>query len=347
MVPLIKSKNLYKLVKFVKGINLDEYSTEWRSGKTGISTKNFGKTWFLTPYGKVLFKDYDVASEGIRIINELLYDELAGQIGLSVAKYIPADFKAYPIHYLLRADKDKIEKPDPEKIYHGLASVSVTKENEKLWDGGKLLDYHSSWGDETLTDYSTALDMFENAEGYSVDKEEIIFNLYKMLVLDELTFMEDRHLNNINFIKNDVNNYLISSPVIDNEMCFGGKVLWANKHKIPNNLDLKAFLRLHGLEMRTYATNDIIRVPVENRYRENVKALVGLAQKNERFKEFLTFAVNNLSIESAINNVEKMGYEMSDEYKDFVKYLSRFSKKLFKGYMIEYSKEQDEPKESE
>ena len=125
MEPILKSFKRYKLIKYPSGLQLDEYKIENRSGETGIATETFGKNWFVTPKGKVLFKNYEEEDGRLRIVNELLFDELAHQIGLPVAQYLPAEYKSYPMHYVLRVDKDKIEKPEPEKIHVGLASVNV------------------------------------------------------------------------------------------------------------------------------------------------------------------------------------------------------------------------------
>ena len=146
---IIKDKKRYKLIKFPNGMDLTDCKVEKRSSSDlGVSTKRFGKNWFVTKRGKALFKNYDIDKTGLRIVNELLYDELAKQIGLPVAEYLPAEYKSYPIEYLLRIDKDKIEKPDPQEIVHGLASIKVTKENEHLYTGQQLLDYDSFWGAE-------------------------------------------------------------------------------------------------------------------------------------------------------------------------------------------------------
>ena len=91
--PVIKNKEKYKLIKPVKGLALETFDKVYRSGETGVSTETFGNYWFLAPQGKVLFKNYEVEKEGIRIINELLYDELAKQIGVgkSIISYWEKD----------------------------------------------------------------------------------------------------------------------------------------------------------------------------------------------------------------------------------------------------------------
>lgn len=341
MEKILKKKERYKLIKFPEGISLDEYKTEKRSGETGVATRRFGKVWYQTPQGKVLFKNYDMDSDGLRIVNELLYDELAKQIGLPVAKYIPAKYKQYPMHYLLRIDKDSIPKPEPDEVFYGIASVDVTKSGERIFEGSKLLDYDDFWGNETLVDYLKALDNFKDGEGYYVDKKGIKSTLFKMMVLDALTFMEDRHSENVTFLKNDEDGYLIASPVIDNEMCFAGKNLWYDKNKDFENLDANRFLELHGKQIRMFVNDDVLSTPSKDRYEKNVQELVKLANSNTTTKQFLKDTLQTLNIEEAIENVENLGYVITEEYKHYVSNLVDLSKKMFQDqmFLIENSKQ--------
>ena len=328
MKPIIKSMNSYKLIKYPNGLSLGTLKTEKRCGLTGVSTKIFGKNWFYTPYGKAIFKNYDMKKSGMRVVNELLYDELAHQVGLPVAEYYPAEYKPSQENTPLNVDFAKTSVL--KKTHHGLISVDVAKDDEKFFDGGDILGYNDFWGFETLTDYMKAVQYFKDGEKYYVNKREIKLNLYKMMVLDALTFMEDRNMSNVSFIKNDKDCYLISSPIIDNEMCFAGKNLWFNKEGLPDNLYFRKFIELHGSEMTMFVNDDVRTAANKNKYKENVKALVLLAKDNKTFYKFLTKAVTILDLNAAIKNVENMGYEISDEYKEFIKYLLNFSKKLFK-----------------
>ncbi|MBO7508462.1 MAG: hypothetical protein J6T39_02320 [Clostridia bacterium] len=340
MQPVIKNVGKYKLLKPVKGLALETFDKVNRSGETGVSTEKFGGVWFLTPQGKVLFKNYDVENDGMRIINELLYDELAGQIGLSVAKYVPAHYKSYPLHYLLRVDKDSIPKPEPEKVHFGLASVKVTKSKERILDAGELLDYDWSYDfNETFVDYMKALNVFQDGEGYYIDKRGIKSTLCKMMILDALTFMEDRNYHNVSFIRNNIDGYLIASPVIDNEMCFAGKNLWYDHNKkLETDVDLKTFLEAHSKEIRLVVNDDVRKAPLANRYIENVKAIVELAAKSKNLQKFLTKSLEEINIDTALKNVENMGYEITPEYKQYVKNLMKISKGIFKECINDFEK---------
>ncbi|MBR4124273.1 MAG: hypothetical protein IKR12_01740 [Clostridia bacterium] len=347
MEPIIKSFKRYKLIKYPEGMLLNDYDIAPReSDDTGVVTEKFGGNWFVTPKGRVIFKNYDVDDGRLRIVNELLYDELAKQIGLPVAKYLPAEYKSYPIHYLLRIDKDKIEKPEPEKIHIGLASVSVLKKDERLFNGGRLLDYDGFFGEETLKDYIKALEIFEKSEGYSVDKKGIKSQLYKMMVLDALTFNEDRHLGNVFFIRNDKEKYLKASPVIDSELCFLGVNIWIKKSEcLENAKTVNEVLAEHGQKIRMFVNNDIKNEEPKNRYKANVKALVDLSANSNNMQKFLNYTLKRIDINKAFKNVEKMGYEVTPDYKEYVNNLINISTGLLKKYMKELNKVDESAKE--
>ena len=314
MKPLIKNKKRYKLVKRPRGLNLENYETLRREGQIGISTEVFGEKWFVTPHGKALFKDYVVGNNDMQIINELLYDELAKQVGLPVAQYLPAS---------LNTNKNK--------IVYGLASIDVQKKNEKIIPGTEILRY-KLFSQNTFEDYMDTIERFGNRNGYVVNTKEIGNTLFKMMVLDALTFMEDRHTSNVAFIKNDVDKYLTASPVIDNEMCFGGRYLWFYKYYLVN-VDWNRFITAHGREMKMFVNETAHQADNKNRYVENVKEIIKLAQKIPGASKFLDSALEKFDINLALNNVKEMGYEITPEYEKFVKELSGLSKSVFKNYI--------------
>ena len=81
MKAVVKNKIRYKVIKYPKGVGLHDDRTVPREGGTvGVSTYRFGDNWFVTSKGRALFKAYNVEKQGIRIVNELLYDELANQM---------------------------------------------------------------------------------------------------------------------------------------------------------------------------------------------------------------------------------------------------------------------------
>ena len=158
MKAVVKNRIRYKLIKYPKGIGLHDDKTVSREDKTvGVSTFRFGDNWFVTSKGRALFKAYNVDKQGIRIVNELLYDELANQINLPVAKYLPANYR--------HNNEEKNTNPNLNKHYHGLASIDVTKKNEKIMTGYQLLKYNNYRGRRnTFYDYIDALDYYKKHE---------------------------------------------------------------------------------------------------------------------------------------------------------------------------------------
>ncbi len=319
MKAIIKNKEKYKLVplKPALGLNLEEFDTQKRTGVKGISTSRFGSRWFITPKGRGIFKNYNIDMDGTRIANELLYDELAKQLGISVAKYKPA-------HY---------------KKYNGLLSMDIAKSNEELMDGCGLLDYDEFGGFNVFVDYIKALDIFKEGEGYYVDKSNIKMNLYKMMILDSLTFQEDRHEHNMTFLVNHKDGYLTCAPLIDNEMCFAALTLNSDEANKFKYIDYNTFMKLHGEAIRLHVNTVVSKLPCEQRYKANIKELVRLATKSKRMQNFLFLALHKLNIEEAFQNVEKLGYEISPEYKNYVKNLIKISKNTFKECISEIRQE--------
>ena len=56
-------------------------------------------------------------------------------------------------------------------------------------------------------------------------------------------------------------------------------------------------------------------------------------------QNFLFLALHKLNIEEAFQNVEKLGYEISPEYKNYVKNLIKISKNTFKECISEIRQE--------
>ena len=322
MKAIIKNSKRYKLVKYPRGLNLEDFETIRRTGSVGVSTEMFGEKWFVTPQGKALFKDYIIGYNEVRIINELLYDELAKQIGLPVAQYLPASFD------------QKNPKKNKDEIIYGLATIDLTKRNENIIAGKQLLDY-KLYRPNTFEKYLVAIDRFELTTGYKVNKKDISNTLFKMMILDALTFMEDRHANNVSFIQNDVDKYLTISPVIDNEMCFGGRYLWIYE-MLRSNVKLNKFIEKHGAEMKMFVNETDSSADNKNKYVENVKQIVKLAKKNPSTSKYLDTALKKFNIDLALSNVKKMGYEISPEYEKFVRELAGLSKNIFENYIKIY-----------
>lgn len=329
------------MVKHPKGIGLNNSKTISRKDDiVGISTSRFGDSWLVTRKGRALFKAYNMETQGIRVVNELLYDELANQIGLPVAQYLPANYK--------QTDNNQKNKNPNLKQYFGLASIDVTNKNERILTGYELLTYDESISRiNTFQDYIQALDYYRKKEGCTIDRKGIESTLFKMMVLDTLTFNEDRHANNVSFIKNDKENYLIPSPVIDNELCFFGKNLWLYWSKKLKHIDSKNLLTKYGNRLYLVVDKQVYDFPNKYVYEENVKAIVKLATKSKNMQKFLNNTLENIDINKAFENVEKKGYKVTPEYKCFVNNLMSISTDMFKKYVKESDMHKQENQENQ
>ena len=311
---IIKNKDKYKALKLAKGLDLQVFKTTPKEKKNlGVSTKKFGDKWFKTPSGKGIFKNY-LPGEEIRIINELLYDNLAKQLGLNVAEYKPAYYGGYK----------------------GLLSLNIAKPNEKIKDGVDILDYNNSFGYNSFDDYSVLVKEYAEGEGLYVNMLEVKQNLFKMLVLDQLTFQEDRHEKNIVFLRNDKDNYLRIAPLIDNEMCFANDLFRLRSEEIPSKMGVKRFLSMHDEHIKFVANKEVNHT--KEKYIENSKNIVELAKNNKLYANFLKKALT-IDIDQAILVVENQGYEISEEYKTFVKDCLELSVSILKQCIFEQNKQ--------
>ena len=304
---IIKNKDKYKVLKLAKGLDLQTFSTSPRTKsakKLGISTKKFGDKWFITPDGKGIFKNY-IPGEEIRIVNELLYDNLAKQLGLSVAEYKPA-------HY---------------GNYNGLISINVAKKNEIIKDGVDILDYNDSCGYNSYEEYLRYVKEYADGEALLVDMMDLKQNLYKILLLDQLTFQEDRHEKNILFVRNNKDGYIKIAPLIDSEMCFANDIFRLNEGNLPSKMGATRFLDMHSQYMNFVAHKEVNHS--QQKYIDNAKEIISIAQKNQLLKKIFKKALE-LDVDKAIAGVEEMGYQISDEYKTFVKDCIEVSTSVFK-----------------
>lgn len=79
----------------------------------------------------------------------------------------------------------------------------------------------------------------------------------------------------------------------------------------------------------TFSESQQHEVDSRVRYKSVVKSLVKLSKKSKTLENFLDYAIENFDIKSAIKNVEKQGYEISDNYKEYLIELENMSKQIF------------------
>ena len=325
---ILKNKAKYKVLKMAKGINLGKF--RYLHDKDDIFNKtDVFSNWVKTDKDSVYFKGkymdiYSHTNEH-RIISELVVDKIAKQLGIFVAKYEPAHVgknNALISHNVAKNEDEKLTLMSRFDVLGGDNSFNISFQKiAKNWNKVEEFKY------------------------YDVDKQNILFGLYKILVLDALTFQEDRHEQNVFFIKNDELNRITLAPIIDNEFAFGLKTLDYYLDiggKISENFDTKEFLRFHGSNMRYVAMESTYseRVKDERKYQKNVKDIVKLANKDCIYKTFLIQSLKNIDIEKAVSDVEKMGYKISPEYKEYMCDLVDLAKQTFKEKIAEVKNEQ-------
>ena len=223
-------KNEYKYtehLKLAKGLIIDQASTEHRDNlDVGISSRNFGKNWYILPKGKAIFKTYDSYKKfenikQIRIINELLCYELAKQVNIPCAEYELAT----------------------NNNVTGLVTYKITNDNEILVKGQDFLLFANGEAHNDMISYSRACKYYKEL-GFKIDRKKIMLDLYKIAVFDALTLQTDRHMNNICFIKNTKDDTIRVSPIIDNELAFLADVCFEHFNSV-NDIDEVSLKGLH------------------------------------------------------------------------------------------------------
>ena len=90
---VIKNIKKYNDIRLARGLKLNEVPTTVRNGNNGISTEKFGRSWYMLPKGRAIFKTYGDTDNffnsirNLRLVNELLCYELAKQMNVPCAEY--------------------------------------------------------------------------------------------------------------------------------------------------------------------------------------------------------------------------------------------------------------------
>ena len=319
--PILKNSDKYGILKMASGVDLEVYMN--MPENTMRSVDRFTNSWIKQDDDYVYFKSKEfysfVHTQQNRSVNELVVDVIASQMGIATAKYEPAHL--YNVH--------------------GIISHDVRKSYEDLLTLDDLFN---------VSNYDTSMDFVDRAwdnsyiTSYNADKKQIMFDLYKMLVLDALTMQEDRHAKNIFFIRNTQDNTIRLSPLIDNEFAFALKTVddfINNKiYRDEDGYQKDKFLRIHStfLKFTAYPENSAERY---KKYGKNVKDLIEIAVNNPKYKEFLINSLKNVNIEKAICAVEKMGYEISQPYRQYMCDVVSLAKQTFADKIKEVRHSQD------
>ncbi|MBO5884930.1 MAG: HipA domain-containing protein [Clostridia bacterium] len=313
MKPILKNTHKYTDIKLATGIDLETAQSYGRfrmnmyEAMAGISSKKYANRWFYLPKGRAIFKSYDAQPEtrSNRIVNELICQELAKQVGIACAEYEPAHFQG-----------DK-----------GLVSYDVTKDGETLLSGNELCKRMGFYNcQNSLYQYKDVLKRYCMLN-FKTDADQVIFDLYKIAVFDALTFQTDRHRNNVFFIKG-TDGSLRVAPLIDNELSFYGKNLLFN-----TMLD-----KLYRSDlMESYVDQNKVLSVYKNEtevdYQSYIQDVLMLAEKNQEARQIVDNILKKMNITKAIENVEKQGITINDGYKEYLTKLIEVSKKQMRSQL--------------
>lgn len=314
---ILKNKGEFLNISLSKGISLagKEFVTRKDYKEfSGTSIERFGDKWFVLPKGKALFKTFDgnykPELKEIRIINELICQELASQMGILHATYEPASY-----------DQHK-----------GLVTYNFLQINDKLLTLADFLSVDNEY-ENNLLDIKSALKTYEQL-GYILETDEIIFGLFKILVFDALTLQTDRNNFNINFIVNQETHTLLLAPMFDNEFAFNSDFMldYAPATTIDDVIK-------HYSKVAKYINVQSERLGHEETYIKNIISLCNMAKCNDRMKTFLLSALKKLNVTNAIKKVEQMGIYINEDYKKYLKSITSHTKLLMATHL---SKEPDE-----
>lgn len=277
-----------------------------REGGSGWATKEFGKYWYISPKGFVLFKnigDHNPVGN-IQMLNEILCCRLAKKMNIECAEYIPANI---------------------DNKINGLASVNFLKEGETLVSAKKLLGYIGKDMKAIITG------LYAKSDKYNIDYEQIFYSLYAYTVFDLLTYQTDRHLKNLSFII-DKNNNLRLAPLYDNEYTF------FIASYIFGDFDI-SFKTVDEYVENYYVGTGIIPIePLQDVERIQcfdrvAQQVVELAQKNDNCEKILKNILKNADLKPVYKELIKEGYSVNNGYQLFTESVLSFSRdRVLKKY---------------
>ena len=331
--PILKNVNKFSKIKLAKGIDVKKLHFTTRSKKEikelGVSTKDYGKVWFVMPDGtKALFKTYNIDStlknKKLRMVNELLCYQLCKQIDMPCAKYEPAHI-----------DKQV-----------GLISYNFLKDGEYTKSLFELLKIDKTLSG-TLTDTLEALDQYQEM-GYSIDKRNILKNLYKFIIFDTITLQSDRHEGNIQFIFNEDTAEIKLAPAFDNEYAFSIDIAYKmykkNKDNEPKSID--DLRDEYSLWAKYFTVMDELR-STKMAFINNVKYICAIAKADKEFNSILNRFLTNINPKAAFVNLEKQGISVPEEYKEYVTTIIKENIKEIKTALKNVAKDDKEYFEEE
>lgn len=306
---ILKNKNKYGNIKLAKGLDLDKFKTKKSKLKfTGISINQYRNVLFSLDKGDAYFKTYssslffDLKKQ--RIVNEQICYELEKQLGIPCVEYEPA-YNRYDM---------------------GLVSYKINNKYEKIIPAYKLVKEREVYLDKLLSKLKQV------QKKYNFNINNIMSDLYKIMIFDIITVQCDRHSANVLFLYNKKQKELKVCPLMDNELSFAISLLYQNteREKINSNIywdDIEKNLQFFS---RIRANSRIIyRIS----FREEIQDVVVLAKNNKELKKILISTIKNINIDNAINNLLEKGYKIDKSYVNYIKEIVNMTTCMIKEEM--------------
>ena len=299
---VIKNYKTYNTnIKLATSLILSYKKKSFRDGTVGVSTDEFGKFWFSTPRGKVLFKTGEKRNSEIRLLNEVICYRLAKNMGIDCAIYQPAQM-------------------DNKEKTLGVASFNFLHKGEKIISLSELLGMKALNVHPTMETLLPALKQYDGELEF--DFAQISESVYKMSIFDLLTFQSDRHLGNISFIINN-NNKAQLSPLYDNEYTFFEICRFSFD---PNYNSVYEFVDnfFYGdRAMHVHETKQYSGIKGFNKFASQI---VSVAKSNSDYKKILIKMLSKADIKKVYTELESEGFLINEDYREFTTQLFDFAK---------------------
>lgn len=294
---IIKYDEFNTRIKMAKGVRLILKKSHNRHGESGVCSIAYSNLWFETKNGDALFKTCDLFSySDMRMLNEVLCYRLCESLNIPCAKYEPA--------YFNNAQKTK-----------GILSYNFLKPNQKLISLKTFLET------DDFKSFVEIMSALKAKQGfYNLDLNQIQENLYKMMIFDLLTYQTDRHLQNISLV---TGKEMKLSPLYDNEFAFIN--LGYTESKKEKTIDEFVDLYFDARKLVSYKKLKCFRG--KKAFDEMVNQIAQMATKNQKFNQIFLDIVKNGNIKNIYQTLEKEGYDINPDYRDFTISLFNYSKK--------------------
>ena len=224
----------------------------------------------------------------------------------------------------------------------GTISYNVCKTNEKILSAHALFLQIDPEYEYSLESFAELLDNIMES-GTALDREQVLFDLFKQMVFDILTFQTDRHESNIHFLLNEKEDTIRVAPLIDNEFGFGGKLVnkiicygKLNSLKSEYKNDEDKFIDYYVLNSLMFLASSF----AGKIFKKNVDAIGYLCFKNEKYKEEIVKYIKQINVKKAFAELKKEGYKIPKSYKKYVEaVVSLAKKKLKQALNVKYEKD--------